>query len=350
LPDPKFDTVPPRAEEGSYILAQLQYRKVGIEGLRLLAPDIRKGVAYTAPDRRLAFATYALDGGVVLGSPSLLGRIEADTFWWLQESYDYDQFDIQFEALLGELAGRAITRHHLPGQWCVLNSKWATNLYHWLIETLPKILFMEGAGYDGSYMVPDLPLALLTMAALGVPAGRIRAALPHGNFDRMLVADTLVVPDRINATKEGALLGDALRRLRAALVAAARPPGRKRRLYIGRRGTRRVVNEDALMEILARHGFERVYMEDIDIMEQIATAREAEAIIGPHGAGMTHMLFAEPNAFVMELTTFHHGNPLLVNLARIMDHEYFMIPSEPTELANIQAPLDVIALILSKRL
>lgn len=76
-----------------------------------------------------------------------------------------------------------------------------------------------------------------------------------------------------------------------------------RRLFTSRTDAswRRIVNEDAVMELLAVHGFERLECARMTIGEQAAAFAEASVVVGAHGAGLTNLLFTPPGATVVEL-------------------------------------------------
>jgi len=59
---------------------------------------------------------------------------------------------------------------------------------------------------------------------------------------------------------------------------------------------RRILNEDALAPILARHGVQMVEFENISMSDQIRLFRNSWAIIGPHGAGMANLAFSKRGA------------------------------------------------------
>jgi capsular polysaccharide biosynthesis protein len=77
----------------------------------------------------------------------------------------------------------------------------------------------------------------------------------------------------------------------------------ERRLFISRADAscRRIVNEEATMELLAEHGFERLECGRMTIREQAAAFAEASIVVGPHGAGLTNLLFTPPGATTIEL-------------------------------------------------
>ena len=83
---------------------------------------------------------------------------------------------------------------------------------------------------------------------------------------------------------------------------AGDPPRRQRRLYVTRRLARcgRFTNEQELEPILLDHGFEIIEAERLSFIEQVRLFSQAEVVTGPHGAGLTNILFAE-SCKVLEL-------------------------------------------------
>ena len=78
-----------------------------------------------------------------------------------------------------------------------------------------------------------------------------------------------------------------------------------KRFWVGRDDrqsrSRRIAGEDLLFEHLQLFGFEYVVFENLDPLEQIALLANAEVMIAGHGAGFTNMLFAHPDAWVIEI-------------------------------------------------
>ena len=75
----------------------------------------------------------------------------------------------------------------------------------------------------------------------------------------------------------------------------ARVPGQAR--------ARQMEGEDALVELLEAFGFVRIAFEDLTPLEQIALMARAEIVVSAHGAGLANMLFANPDATVIEIGT-----------------------------------------------
>ncbi|MFN4131336.1 MAG: glycosyltransferase family 61 protein, partial [Paracoccaceae bacterium] len=78
-------------------------------------------------------------------------------------------------------------------------------------------------------------------------------------------------------------------------VYIARAPGQAR--------DRQMQGEAALVELLEAFGFARLMFEDLTPLEQIALMAQAEVVVSAHGAGFANMLFANPQATVIEIGT-----------------------------------------------
>lgn len=69
-------------------------------------------------------------------------------------------------------------------------------------------------------------------------------------------------------------------------------PQRGHRLFIGRKPTEaRGYNQEEVFAVARSYGFERVYLEDLSFEDSVRVFREAEIIVGPHGAGWANLLF-----------------------------------------------------------
>lgn len=80
-----------------------------------------------------------------------------------------------------------------------------------------------------------------------------------------------------------------------------------KRIYIarspGHARARQMRGEEALIDLLDAFGFVRLSFEDLPPLDQIALMAGAEIVISAHGAGFANMLFANPDATVIEIGT-----------------------------------------------
>jgi capsular polysaccharide biosynthesis protein len=81
-----------------------------------------------------------------------------------------------------------------------------------------------------------------------------------------------------------------------------------------------VVNETALRPVLRDHGFAVVRPEEWSLREQVATFATAEAVCGPHGAGLLNAVYG-PDAALLELFGAR-TNPCFYAVAAGLDRRY----------------------------
>ena len=94
-----------------------------------------------------------------------------------------------------------------------------------------------------------------------------------------------------------------------ALTQAARidTSGMPRKFWVSRAATgprdRTMRGQKAMLEALKARGFEEVFFEKLQPLEQIALMNQAEVMISYHGAGFANMMFAGPQTTCIELGT-----------------------------------------------
>ena len=238
-----------------------------------------------------------------------------------------------------------------------LYGDWAEGFWHWMMDNLASVMLAEDAHYDGYYIIPPVSFARQSIELLGVNPDRI-IEYRGGNFH----VKTLYLPQRIN----GWALGNypyLLNYIRKKLLDTIDHSEKtlEQRIYISRNklGSQRriVVNEEALLDVLAPYGFKTVHTENMSLKDQIALMTNATALITPHGAAMTHTLFMPPQSLVLELFAPIYVNPVMLPAIGLLRHRYYMIPSylnrEPPIYPSgmdIEAFLSVIDITLRREL
>ena len=202
-----------------------------------------------------------------------------------------------------------------------LGGNFGWNLYHLLVELLIKLPMADALALSAD--VPLLVDAVVTtvpqfgrLLALLNPSGRRVIPLTKGVRYRVDELTVLSSPNFIppNLVHDYDLRPSdtrfdlaALDDLRAALLAAHAPTARAtafpRRCYLSRRkaSVRRRFNEDDVLAVLRRYGFEEVFPEDLSIDDQIALFQQAEQIVGGSGAAFTNLLFCSAGCQVLVL-------------------------------------------------
>lgn len=200
-----------------------------------------------------------------------------------------------------------------------LVSRWSDNYWHWLFDCIGKWLLIEKikpasmpsierfAGLN----IEQYAFKKQTLEALGVREDRIVDLKPssHFEFENLLVAD---LPSSIPYPEM-----DVIEALREAFLGKYSAESLPKNVYIsrGKSGSRRVVNEPELEKTLKEFGFQKVYLEDLSFLQQVALFQDATAIFGQHGAGFTNLIFSTAGAQVFELFEPEFVNPCYAILA-----------------------------------
>ena len=174
-----------------------------------------------------------------------------------------------------------------------------SNIYHWLIETLVRLKCLDD--------VPELknlplivrdPLSSFQVETLRIMGIENKLIVTNGESFEIndLYFPSIPSPPSLHPNCMRWLRDKFLKNLPKLPVTP------RRRLYISRKDSnRQVSNEDEIFKYLASHGFEKLVMSKLSVVEQIDAFRTAEIVILPHGAAGTHLLFAPLDCRVIEL-------------------------------------------------
>jgi len=195
------------------------------------------------------------------------------------------------------------SEHHIESG-VFLGGNGAFNYYHWLVELLPKLEFVREN--DPPLLVSDdvdrIPTfrEALTRVAGDREIVFLRQDLTYRVSRLVYIESPSICPFNLRKG-EGFRIQDFIVRaasiqfLRDHLVGSAPPPASlRRRLFLARKSVRRDYNQDEIFDVCQRHGFEKIYMEDLSLREQIEAVRSAEMIAGPTRAAWTNLIFVEP--------------------------------------------------------
>jgi capsular polysaccharide biosynthesis protein len=97
---------------------------------------------------------------------------------------------------------------------------------------------------------------------------------------------------------------------------------RPSRIYVGRRGTREVTNQNAVDAVLARHGITTVHPREHSLGVQVALFQNADLVVGPHGAGLANIVFAASGTQVVEIFSSNYVNVCNASIASRLDLHY----------------------------
>jgi len=193
---------------------------------------------------------------------------------------------------------------------------WWTNYYHVMIDVLPRILGLhsEECRHFDSIGVHLCELAAVPWRPLVEALLPENAAIHHSRWDSRVRCRQAIALPLLSTDTAGCLPHAWLARFRAATARlwGTADTSRPRRLYVTRQFAtmRRILNEDELVAALRSCGFEPIVLEKLSLAEQYHCFATAEAVVAPHGAGLTNLLHAPSGCKVVELfpaePSFHY--------------------------------------------
>lgn len=219
----------------------------------------------------------------------------------------------------GALAGQGIggtatasRREELPEAFVVCDDLDTTNFCHFVCDLLPKIA-LAGECRRRIPIVIEPPSQPFQRELLNMVAER------HGHPIVPLEPGMELAVGRLFYLRRAAGLHPLLRCSGLAiqwvrdLVDARRAPAQEASvLYLGRRSRRRVLNEEPLIAALQRHTPKLEVVQQLGalpVRQQAELLGRHRLVVGPHGAGFTHLLFAgEAPQVALELMAEGNGS------------------------------------------
>ncbi len=201
--------------------------------------------------------------------------------------------------------------------------------WHWMMDSLPKVFMAETFGYSGAYLVPEdsvAPWSRASLEILGIEPARLISSAESD-----LRVGCLYVPTYFSGFNSH-LNGAFTRMFRAWLLAhvGAKALVPSQRLFVARPAsakTRRILNQSEVEAVAKSFGFTTVCFEHLSLKEQIQLASNANAMLAPHGSGITHSLLMPEQSLLVEIFPFERAVSCdcYENLARVVGHRYVSI-------------------------
>jgi capsular polysaccharide biosynthesis protein len=186
------------------------------------------------------------------------------------------------------------------------------NYYHWLFEFLTRLSLIEGEIRYNKFplLIDEAVLEISQMAEVLrlFSDGHRFIILPQNSrcHVKKLIVPSYLVWMPINLRKnekikstDSVISIEAVNFLRNKISSVLQNEEfkyRGRKFYISRKtcktGYRKLLNEDKVIEVFVKHGFDIIYPETMTFTEQYRIFSTAASIAGATGAGLTNIVFA----------------------------------------------------------
>lgn len=235
-------------------------------------------------------------------------------------------------------------RKVLKGTVAYLSNNDSGNYYHWMTLTLPLLDFynrevgLENIDWfyvgklNSKIKKRLLPFQADSLRKLGIPENKIIHDDCTG--DQLLTAFS-----NPNLCFGGHhISSDSYKFVRNVFLNNLNTNSKeKTRIYVSRGDVnrRKVIDESKAIDLLSVYGFTEVSMDNLSVNEQAELFNKAEAIVSPHGAALTNLLFVEEKTKVIELLPYGYTNNCFFVLANYAKAEYFYLQGKNINQVNV---------------
>ena len=184
----------------------------------------------------------------------------------------------------------------MPGSYCLLTKIFGNNYWHFTFQNLCDVMFLEKAGFTGTYIIPNAPYDREMMLMIGVAPERI-FSIDMLSYHKVYEFDEIwgMQFDHKDTDAEAAAVAQMSCIIRSRLK---RDPSYPKYIFVKRIGVRKLLNGDALAEKL---GFVTVIPEELSVREQMEYFYNADIVLCPHGANSTNCVYMHEGSVFIEV-------------------------------------------------
>ena len=194
------------------------------------------------------------------------------------------------------------------------------NFWHFTFQGLDKIVAMEEAGFKGKYLVFDTVFIRKLLKLCDISDNKI-IYVRTGEVYKV---------KKLHVIHEcGKYDKDVLQTIKKRVLSNIDMSDLEKypkKLFVRRIGYSRVIkNEDEIIEILKKYGFEMMFPDDYPLEEQIKYFHAADVVFTPHGANSTNALYMHEGSRFIECFGKSYVTPFMLDIIQDNKMSYNML-------------------------
>ena len=226
----------------------------------------------------------------------------------------------------------------------LLTANWSwTNYFHWNHDFLPLIVYLSELQKEtNTIVIPNsfikkAPYVIETLTLLN-----IKYLVLKNNFNYSF--DVLDIVDaNLNPGNQRAFLLKNLRK-RFHQIKNLSIENKNEIIYISRRDNtrssytniRNISNEKECIELFEKYNIKTITTLGLRVKEQLDIFSNCKTLIAIHGAGLTNMIFMQPNSNILEIRQEKDCNSnCYFSMSSALDHNYYYLQAENLKKTDI---------------
>jgi hypothetical protein len=202
------------------------------------------------------------------------------------------------------------------------------NYWHWFFDVLPRIAILEKSGYKKKinyYLLPSISKKYQVNSFVNLNISNKK--LLNGNQFKHIKCENLLAVDHPTVLNNNP--SSSITNIPNWIILWLRKKyikkNKKRlnlpkRIFIDREKdsilkNRKIINNAEVKKSLQEHGFKSITLAKFDFIKQVEIFRNANFIVGLHGAGFANIVFSKKGTKILEIQSKNNGDAIL-NLAK----------------------------------
>ena len=217
------------------------------------------------------------------------------------------------------------------------------NYWHWLFDVLPKLHLTNCFNYSEQdfdyYLFPalDKNFQIETLDLLKIPEKKRLSSkfYRHIESDEIITVDhpytLLNDPEKDSLNLPNWIINFLKESFKNSKIYFENDCSLPKKIYINRNdGTslRFIINESEVEKNLIKKGFKSLTMSNYTFLDQIRIFKNADCIVGLHGAAFANLIFCKPKTSVIEIQPSSAGE-IILNLSKKNFLNYRNLSLEP---------------------